>query len=397
MKKTESSKATRRPRATKSGRVSGEVPQRQIRVGIIGCGGFVQGNHLPNLSRETDVVIRALCDLNLSILDSLQKQYHPAYTTTSADEIFADPDIDLVLIGTKPDARITLLHKAAEAGKAIFVEKPLATNWEDTRRILRVLREHPVPCMVGLNRVYSRIMGEVKRIFDKHRRGPTLISYRIVCEDILWPEHHRQTLRSGESTILHELCHIFDLLNWLTDELPVSVYAAGGAVDNNLVTLVYPNETQAVIISGGCGTEGFPKEQMEIFTNNGTIRMSEFVEINTAQIPGEEDQYFPLKFNPHGPLTGFTESELRNQLREARKKLTPEQIAKGYYYDVRLWVDKGHREEMRTLRNCLVNGLPIPTNEIRGAQSVFLALKALESLASRQVVPLNWDSLMRME
>ncbi len=373
-----------------------ETPERVIQVGFIGCGGFVQGNHLPNIAKDPGFKVRALCDLNAASLEQLQGKYHPDYVTRDAAEIINDPAIDLVLIGTKPDVRLRLMREAAMAGKAIFVEKPMGAGWDDTREILRILRDHPVPCMVGLNRMYAPIMQEAKRIFDQHRRGPTLISYRIVCEDILWPEHHRQTLRSGESTILHELCHIFDLLNWFTGSLPKSVYAVGGPSDNNLITLTYPNETQATLISGGCGTEGFPKEQMEIFTNNGVIRMNEFVELNVAQIPGEEDQFFPVKFNPNGPLDGYTEQRLRGELKAARRRLTPEQIAVGYYYDVRVWVDKGHRHEMAWLRNCLQEQKPIPTNEVRGAQAVFLALKALESLKARQAVALDWPTLMKL-
>lgn len=367
-----------------------------IRAGFIGCGGFVQGNHLPNVAKNPGFKVRALCDLNKSVLERLRSSYEPDYITNDAARLLQDPAIDVVIIGTKPDVRLGLIREAARAGKAIFVEKPMGMGWEDTREILRILRDHPVPCMVGMNRPYSRIMQEVKRIFDKHRRGPTLISYRIVCEDILWPEHHRQTLRSGQSTILHELCHIFDLLNWLTDSLPEAVYTVGGRSDNNIVTLTYPNETQATLISGGCGTEGFPKEQMEVFTGNGVIRMNEFVELNVAQIPGEEDQFFPVKFNPCGPLEGFTEAKLRAELKAARRGLTPEQIAVGYYYDVRVWVDKGHREEIRSLHDCLVGRKPIPTDEVRGAQAVFLALKALESLQVRQAIPLDWKSLMRI-
>lgn len=369
-------------------------PQQTLRVGFIGCGGFVRGNHLPNLAKLPDCKIHALCDLNLEILEPLRELYHPAYVTNDALKVIHDPETDLLILGTKPTARVDLIRQAAVAGKPLFVEKPMGLGWEDTREVLSILREHPVPCMVGMNRPYAKIMREAKRIFDKHRRGPTLIGYRIVCEDILWAEHHRQGLRSGESTITHEICHIFDLLNWLTGSLPESIYAVGGKSDNNIITLTYPNETQASIISGGCGTEGFPKEQMEIFTNHGVIRMNEFVELNVAQIPGEEDQFFPVKFNPHGPLDGFTEEKLRAELKKARQALTPEQIAVGYYYDVRVWVDKGHREEMRCLFDCVKNNSRIPTDEIRGAQAVFLALKALESLKTRQALPLDWPALM---
>lgn len=162
------------------------------------------------------------------------------------------------------------------------------------------------------------------------------------------------------------------------------------------MTLTYPNETQATLISGGCGTEGFPKEQMEIFTNHGVIRMNDFVELNVAQIPGEEDQFFPVKFTPHGSRDGYTEAKLRAELKAARRGLTPEQIAVGYYYDVRVWVDKGHREEMRWLCDCLRERKPVPTNEVRGAEAVFLALKALESLEKRNAVALDWPALMKV-
>lgn len=371
------------------------TPKKTLQVGFIGCGGFIQGNHLPNLAKEPGFSVRALCDLNQEILDRLRPRYRPEFVTKDFRELVGDPAIDLVIIGTSPHVRVPLVREAAAAGKAIFMEKPMGLGWEDTREILGILKAHPVPCMVGMNRPYSRIMQETKRVFEKCRRGPTLMSYRIVGEDLLWPEYHRQYLRSGQSTIIHELVHIFDLLNWVAGGLPETVYAVGGRSDNNIIVLTYRDELQASLVSGGCGTEGFPKEQLEIFTNNATIRMSDFVELDVAQVPGEEDQRFPVKSRPKGSLDGVTEAELRRELKAWRSQLTKEQIAVGFYYDVRVCVDKGHREEMRCLRDCLIEEKPIPTNEVRGAQAVFLGLKALESLGSGQVVRLDWPRLMQ--
>lgn len=369
-------------------------PSKPIPVGFVGCGGFARGNHLPNIARIPGFRIRALCDLDPTILDHLVPTYRPDYTTTDYRRLLADPELRLIVSGTGPKFRLPLVEGAAAAGKALFVEKPMSMGWEDTRQILEILARRPVPFMVGMNRRYSEIMRETKRIFDKHRRGPTLINYRIVGEDILWPEFHRENLRRGESTLVHELVHIFDLLNWLVDELPDSIYTVGPRADNHLVVLTWPGDVRAAIASGGCGTEGFPKECLEVFTNNGAIRAQDFVELNVSQVPGERDRLFPLKSNPRGPLDGFTEARLLEEIRTWRASLTREQIAVGYYYDSRVCVDKGHMAEMRCLHECLARGIPIPTDEIRGAQAMILAFKAIESLESDRPVKLDWTRLL---
>ncbi|MBI4026510.1 MAG: Gfo/Idh/MocA family oxidoreductase [Verrucomicrobia bacterium] len=151
------------------------LSERVLRVGFVGCGGFIRGNHLPNLAGEPGFKIRALCDLKQDVLDELRMVYSPDYVTTRFSDLANDKDLDLIIIGTSPHVRVSLIREAAIGGKAIFTEKPMSMGWDDTREILRILKAHPVPFMVGMNRPYSRIMQEVKRIFDKHRKGPTLI------------------------------------------------------------------------------------------------------------------------------------------------------------------------------------------------------------------------------
>ncbi|MDD3926739.1 MAG: hypothetical protein PHT33_08795, partial [bacterium] len=196
----------------------------------------------------------------------------------------------------------------------------------------------------------------------------------------------------GESTIVHELTHIFDLLNWLTESDPVSIYAVGGRSDNNVVTLVYPGGVAATIVSGGCGTEGYPKERMEIFSGNSALLMNDFVELECTRIDGEQDQCFPVKSNPGGKrdLSGV---ELRNSLRRWRDNLTPEEIKIGYYYGTRVCVNKGHYEALDNLRQCIADERPVETDAYRGAVATIMGLKALESLRSGQAVELEFDRL----
>ena len=366
-----------------------------LNVGFIGCGGFVRGNHLPNAAMNPGLKVHALCDLNHENLNSLAAKYLPCYVTTDAEKLFADSAIDFIVIGTKPDTRVPIIRGAALAGKPVYVEKPLSMGWEDSREILEILRQNPVPLQVGFNRAYSPIMQEARRIFRKQRGETTMISYRICGEFDLFPQFHKDALTTlDESAIIHEAVHIFDLLNWLTESEPLSIYCSGGANDDNILVLEYPNNTRASILLSNQSTEGFPKERMEVFSNCSTLVMNEFIELQVAQIPGEEDQFFPLKSFPGGDAKELqSEAQLRAHLKNWRSRLTSEQIAAGYYYGSRPSVNKGHYDALEYFRICVEKNQPIETDARRGALATIMGLEALKSLRERRVVDLDFSTL----
>jgi polar amino acid transport system substrate-binding protein len=375
------------------------IEESPLNVGFIGCGGFMRGNHLPNTAKNPQLRVHALCDLDQKILDVLSTQYRPCYTTMDAQKLWSDPELDFVVIGTQPDTRVPLIRSAAQAGVPLYVEKPLSVGWEDSREILEILHEHPVPLQVGFNRPYSSAMQEARRIFRRQRGPKTMISYRICGEFQIFPQHHKDTLTTlGESAVVHEGVHIFDLLNWFTESEPLSVYCMGGATDDNIIILEYPQETRACIIASNQSTEGFPKERMEVFTNYSTLVMNEFMEVQVAQIPGEANQLFPLKSFPGGQVNKLLkESELRSALCRWRSGLSEEEIATGYYYGSRPCVDKGHYRALEYFRQCLVTGQPIETDARRGALATVTALEALRSLRERRVVDLDFAALEARE
>ena len=275
---------------------------KNMKVGFIGCGGFVQGTHLPNIHKSSNLEVHALCDLDEIILSCLDKIYAPKYTTKNFLDIADDKDIEMVVISTSPNVRVDPIRTMAKAGKHIFVEKPMGLGVEDCKEILDIISDNGVKLQVGFNRPCSLIMQDTKRIYKKIVKGETLLSYRIVGEDILWPEFHCVNVKSGISnTIIHEIVHIFDLFNWLTDMNPLEMYTIGGHSDNNIISITYPNDIAAVIISGSNGTEAYPKERMEIYTDNKALIMDSFIELICRRIPGESDRCYP----PKTPLSNF--------------------------------------------------------------------------------------------
>ncbi len=361
-----------------------------MKVGIIGCGGFTQGNHIPNVAKNPEMSIRALCDLNTEYLEQLKEKYNPDYVTTNMDEIFADSEIGMVICGTKPDFRLPVMQCAAKTGKPLFVEKPLCYREDEIRPMIGLINDSKIKFMVGFNRPYSPIMQDIKPLYRENRKGNTTIIYRIIGEARLWPFHHFDAVvNKKESTIIHEATHIFDLLNWLNDAYPFRVYTAGGGNLDNIITLEYPEDVTAVVVSGDNSSGGVPKERIEINTNHGTITGEQFVELSAFGFDNMVDIRKTYDYTIGGKVFNTSAEEAAEKQREWRKSLTPGQIEKGYYYDTQVKVNKGHYGELEFFRKCIEQDLPAETGAVQGAAANLIAWSAISSWEKHQTVDLD--------
>ena len=367
-----------------------------VRLGFIGTGGFSTGKHLPNSHRNPNLKIRALCDLREDVLSELSETYHPKYVTTDMHELCKDPDIDAVIIGTRESFRVEPIQVAAEAGKHILVEKPMSIGVDDTRQIVDIINRTGVFLMVGFNRPYSQPIQDTRDAFRKIRGDEALILYRMVAESRLWPKAYQEAVKNyRDSTIIVELVHIFDLLNWLIEDYPTTIFAAGGRSDNNALILEYPGNITVSLLSGNCGTEAYPKERLEIFSNFTTIVMDNFVELVSAGEHDFGDKTYPLENDPLKDLVEGEGSEaLRLKSRHWYTHIPPEDRERGYYYTSRPGVNKGHYNELERFRNCIVNNVRPETDHIRGAAATLTALKAIEAHRERRFVELDLSEFM---
>lgn len=224
-----------------------------------------------------------------------------------------------------------------------------------------------------------------------------MVLYRIVAEKKLWPMVHQEMVNNNEeSTIVFEVVHIFDLLNWLIEDYPTSVFTAGGQSDNNTIVLEYPRKTTVTIVTGSCGTEAYPKERLEVFTNYTTLVMDNFVELVSAGVQDLGDQRYPLEADPlKDKIEGEGIEPLRLKLREWYNNIPAEDLARGYYYTSRPGVNKGHYNELEHFRRCIVQGKRPETSHIRGAAATLTALKALEAWQTRGFVKLDFSEFLK--
>ncbi len=137
----------------------------KINVGVVGCG-YWGPNLIRNFAALPDARLRAVCDLNTARLRHIQGLYPGVEAYTDFDRFLSKGKLDAVVVATSVGLHYRMARAAIEAGKHVLVEKPLATNAEECRELLRLARERGVVLMAGHTFLYSPVVRRIKQIVD---------------------------------------------------------------------------------------------------------------------------------------------------------------------------------------------------------------------------------------
>ncbi|OGV72869.1 MAG: hypothetical protein A3K19_33085 [Lentisphaerae bacterium RIFOXYB12_FULL_65_16] len=365
---------------------------------MIGTGGIAQSQHLPNLSRARHATLKTVCDLREEVLKKVQAQYRIPEAVTDYRTMLADPEIDAVVVATREDMQAPLTVEALKAGKHVYVEKPLANTPEEVETVVAAQRQAGKHVSVGFNRRFAPAYVKAKELVHADG-GPKNIHYRISDEYWRWGKNYPPNTR-----VIHEVCHIFDILRWFTDSDPQSIYCVGSRPDDEAYVLKFKNGCVATIMNSGYCTMDLPKERIEIVSNLGSVIVEEFVELRTYgykncdwihRFPGHShpDREFTHKF-----LLGLGGAEALYQLRRmgweqrARFEKTdgepePDRAELQAYCSGRCphWnymVDKGWLAAVDHLAECILTG-QAPRNAC-AADGLWSAKMSSAAISSRE-------------
>jgi predicted dehydrogenase/threonine dehydrogenase-like Zn-dependent dehydrogenase len=254
-----------------------------VNIALVGVGGFATGMHLPNIAKLPDKYrLHALMNRTGQKAKAAVQQYKANYATTNYDDILNDRDVDLALIATRHDSHAELALRALEAGKHVFVEKPLATSQEELDKI-KAFYEGDAPdkpvLFTGFNRRFSKYAVEIKKHTDK-RLNPLLIRYRMNAGYI--PLDHWVHENGGR--IVGEACHIIDLATALTNSAITSICVESltpktekySESDNKAITLKYADGSVACIEYFAVGSKDLGKEFMEVHFDGKSIILDDY-------------------------------------------------------------------------------------------------------------------------
>jgi predicted dehydrogenase/threonine dehydrogenase-like Zn-dependent dehydrogenase len=322
------------------GAASGDVT-----VALVGAGSFIRSMHLPNLKSDEGVRIKTVIARRSTSASSVVRSLGGGDVSTDWHVAVEDPEVDLVVIGTRHDTHAEIAAAALRAGRAVFVEKPLGLTREQIDDVWAAGLSND-RLAIGFNRPFSPLSQMLLAEFDAVE-GPVHLVYRVSAP--LARDHWLNDPAVGGGRILGEACHMVDYANWLCGS-PTRVQAAAlpapagtGSVESASITVEYANGSVATVHYSGVGAAELPKERVEILRGGRSWVLDDFASLVS-----------------YGPKGRRTES-----LRSA---------------------DKGHAELMRRVLAAVRGERAFEPGLGAAYTAQSVALQALESIASGQVV-----------
>lgn len=196
-----------------------------LKVGLIGCGHIAQAVHLPILMRLPEVKLTAFAETDPQRRSGASHQMPGAFACDSYQELLKRPDVEAVIICLPNALHAETAIAALNAGKHVYLEKPLATNLDDGRRVLTAWRRSGLTGMIGFNYRFNPLYQAAKQYVQSNRLGE-LVSVRSVFSSVsqTLPEWKR-TRRSGGGVLLDLASHHVDLLRFFFAQEVQSVFA----------------------------------------------------------------------------------------------------------------------------------------------------------------------------
>lgn len=255
----------------------------KINVGCIGPGGFTSGTLLPILRDLPHLQLTSVSSASGVTARNAQRQFGFSDSTTTS-QLLADERINLVLITSRHSSHAPLVIEALSRGKAVFVEKPLATTAEQLDEIVatyesrRSQAEEPF-LMVGFNRRFAPFTQSIRQFFS-NRTEPMSVNLRVNAGFL--PPNHWTQQEEGGGRIVGEFCHFID---WVRSVVAYPVLSFTAAVlpnkgrycqDNVALLLTFSDGSVATLNYLANGDKSVPKEYFEVFCGGGVARLHDF-------------------------------------------------------------------------------------------------------------------------
>jgi polar amino acid transport system substrate-binding protein len=326
----------------------------EVRVGCIGAGSFASSVIFPALQSIESVRLQAVGTISGAGAASARSAFK-FESAKQPSELLTDPNVDAGFILTRHDVHATYAIQALQAGKPVFIEKPLAVNREQLAQLQKAYAQQldagRAPfVMVGFNRRFAPYSEKIRQFFSG-RREPMLVHARVNAGCI--PLDH--WIHADGGRIVGEFCHFVDWARSIISSPVQSVAATAlpnGAQyksDNLAVVLKFVDGSIANLLYLANGDRSVPKEFFEIFCQGSVARL---------------DDFRTLELVRSGKLQKFKTAQ-----------------------------DKGHRREIQVTIDAIRSGepSPIPFDElVEVTETTFLIQQALatgEILSYTQPTP----------
>jgi predicted dehydrogenase/threonine dehydrogenase-like Zn-dependent dehydrogenase len=246
-------------------------------VGVVGYGAYFRGMLLPLIRAHPSFRLVSACARSGLTVRAAVENDGFMRGTTDYRALLDDPSVNVVYVATRHDLHYPIAKAAVEAGKAVFVEKPMTMTVAEGRDLVETVARRGVLLTVGFNRRFSPHAARLKELL-RPIAAPKTFLYRVNA-GALPPEHWLLDPKEGGGRLLGEGVHFFDLLRFLAGAELVqvrSVSPPGKARDEAVVALEFADGSVGTVVYTGGGSPGPGKERVEVFAGGASFVLDDY-------------------------------------------------------------------------------------------------------------------------
>lgn len=258
---------------------------KEIRWGMIGCGDVTEIKSGPGFQKAAHSRLAAVMRRNGELAEDYARRHDVPRWYDNADRLLEDPEVDAVYIATPPDSHMDYAIRCAKAGKPVYVEKPMARNHEECRRMIEACREAGVPLFVAYYRRSLERFLKVKKLVEGKIGTVRYVSVKLHQPATQADKQEEKPWRvvpeiAGGGKFVDMASHTLDLLDFLLG--PIREVAGAAANQAGLYEAEDMVSARFVFESGvhGVGVWSFAsfsdEDVVEIVGSCGKVKFSCF-------------------------------------------------------------------------------------------------------------------------
>jgi myo-inositol 2-dehydrogenase / D-chiro-inositol 1-dehydrogenase len=344
-----------------------------VKIGLIGCGWVAENIHLPALQYAADAQVVGVAESDPDRLHEVAERFHIKHRHTNFLDLLTNPTVEAVAVCVPARFHIEVALAALDAGKHLFIEKPLALGIEDCEQLIERAAKFPgLKVMVGFNLRWHRLMREANEMILAGALGPLEMIRSVLTSYQQSMPVWRMRRHTGGGAFFEMAVHHFDLWRFLLRSEIEEVFATSRSVTSEDGTVtVTARMDNGLLAAAVFSQQTSADNEVDIYGQSGRLRVSCY-------------RFDGLEFNSISTASGDLGSRMRRLFQSVRT--LPQALAnarRGGEFKA------SYRAEWRHFTDCIRQDRPTQCTLEDGRRAVQAALAAAESASTGKSVQVS--------
>jgi len=253
---------------------------KKLRWGVIGAGGIADRRTIPGMMKADNAELIAVMEINMELAEKCRAKWNCKKAYDNEQDLLNDPEIDAVYIASPVFLHARQAMAAADAGKHILIEKPLAMTSAEGEKVIAYCEEKGVKIAAGLMMRFGAYVQAMKKAIAEGKIGKVVSGYsQFTCWYPDMPGNWRQSKKNGGGGSMMDMgVHCIDLMQYITGSKVKQVAAFHDTLsfhyeveDSSMVMLRLENGCQCVVQSNFNIPDEASKWRVEFFGDQGRL------------------------------------------------------------------------------------------------------------------------------